>query len=82
MQVPEAYGGLGTDDFRFNQIVVEEVSVAGDAGSGLGLTLHNDICLPYFLKQANDEQKRRWLPGIADGEPDHRGRDDRARDRL
>ncbi len=67
MQVPEAYGGLGTDDFRFNQIVVEEVSVAGDAGSGLGLTLHNDICLPYFLKQANDEQQRRWLPGIADG---------------
>ena len=35
MQVPEAYGGLGTDDFRFNQIVVEEVSRAGDAGSGL-----------------------------------------------
>jgi long-chain-acyl-CoA dehydrogenase len=67
MQVPEAFGGLGTDDFRFNQILVEEVSLAGDAGSGLGLTLHNDICLPYFLKQADDEQKRRWLPGIADG---------------
>ena len=67
MQVPEAYGGLGTDDFRFNQVVVEEVSRAGDAGSGLGITLHNDICLPYFLKQSNDEQKRRWLPGIADG---------------
>src|SRR5207248_8788123 len=28
---------------------------------------HNDICLPYFLKQSNDEQKQRWLPGIADG---------------
>ncbi|HXO10227.1 MAG TPA: acyl-CoA dehydrogenase family protein [Solirubrobacteraceae bacterium] len=67
MQVPEAFGGLGTDDFRFNQILVEEVSLAGDAGSGLGLTLHNDICLPYFLKQADEEQKRRWLPGIADG---------------
>jgi alkylation response protein AidB-like acyl-CoA dehydrogenase len=67
MQVPEAFGGLGTDDFRFNQILVEEVSLAGDAGCGLGLTLHNDICLPYFLKQADEEQKRRWLPGIADG---------------
>jgi alkylation response protein AidB-like acyl-CoA dehydrogenase len=67
MQVPERYGGAGVDDFRFNQIVAEEVGVAGVAGSGLGLTLHNDICLPYFLDQADEEQKQRWLPGIADG---------------
>jgi alkylation response protein AidB-like acyl-CoA dehydrogenase len=67
MQVPERYGGIGTDDFRFNQIVAEEVSVAGDAGSGLGITLHTDICLPYFTHFCNDEQRERWLPGIADG---------------
>jgi alkylation response protein AidB-like acyl-CoA dehydrogenase len=67
MQVPEQFGGLGTDDFRFNQIVVEEVSIAGDAGSGLGITLHNDICLPYFTHFCNEEQSARWLPGIADG---------------
>ena len=67
MQVPEEYGGAGVDDFRFNQIVGEEIGLAGDAGSGLGLTLHNDICLPYFTGLANDEQKQRWLPGIADG---------------
>src|SRR5450755_1119252 len=67
MQVPEDYGGAGVDDFRFNQIVSEEVSLAGVAGSGLGVTLHNDICLPYFLAFANDEQRERWLPGIADG---------------
>jgi alkylation response protein AidB-like acyl-CoA dehydrogenase len=67
IQVPEQYGGAGIDDFRFNQIVGEEVSLAGAAGSGLGLTLHNDICLPYFLELCNDEQRRRWLPGIADG---------------
>jgi alkylation response protein AidB-like acyl-CoA dehydrogenase len=67
IQVPEQYGGPGIDDFRFNQIVVEEVSVAGDAGSGLGITLHNDICVPYFLSLCSDEQRERWLPGIADG---------------
>src|SRR5581483_9536660 len=67
MQVPERFGGAGVDDFRFNQIVAEEVSRAGNAGSGLGLTLHNDICLPYFLELTNDEQKERWLPGVGDG---------------
>jgi alkylation response protein AidB-like acyl-CoA dehydrogenase len=49
IQVPERFGGAGIDDFRFNQIVGEELGVAGAGGSGLGLTLHNDICLPYFL---------------------------------
>ncbi|MEO6857205.1 MAG: acyl-CoA dehydrogenase family protein [Solirubrobacteraceae bacterium] len=67
MQVPEEYGGVGVKDFRFNQIVSEEIGLAGDVGSGLGLTLHNDICLPYFTDLANPEQKQRWLPGIADG---------------
>src|SRR3712207_7526970 len=36
--------------------------------SGLGLTLHTDICLPYFLDLTTDEQKARWLPGICSGE--------------
>jgi alkylation response protein AidB-like acyl-CoA dehydrogenase len=67
MAVPERYGGAGVADFRFNQIVVEEVSYAGVAGSGLGITLHNDICLPYFLGYCNEEQRARWLGGIAEG---------------
>ncbi|MGZ8481834.1 MAG: acyl-CoA dehydrogenase family protein, partial [Candidatus Limnocylindria bacterium] len=67
MGVPEAFGGLGVDDFRFNQVVVEEVGYAGVAGSGLGITLHNDICMPYFLEYCSEEQRERWLPGIADG---------------
>jgi alkylation response protein AidB-like acyl-CoA dehydrogenase len=67
ISVPESFGGAGVEDFRFNQIIVEEVGYAGVAGSGLGITLHNDICLPYFLAYCSEEQRARWLPGIADG---------------
>jgi alkylation response protein AidB-like acyl-CoA dehydrogenase len=68
MAVPEDYGGGGVDDFRFNQALDEQIALAGITGTGLGLSLHNDTCLPYFLSFANEEQKRRWLPGIASGE--------------
>ena len=68
MAISEEYRGGGIDDFRFNQVIGEQVSYAGVNGTGLGVTLHNDICLPYFLSYCNEEQKRRWLPGIASGE--------------
>jgi alkylation response protein AidB-like acyl-CoA dehydrogenase len=66
--VPEEYGGGGQPDFRFNAVLGEEVVAAGVAGSGNGLCLQNDVCLPYFLDLATPEQKARWLPGIASGE--------------
>jgi alkylation response protein AidB-like acyl-CoA dehydrogenase len=68
MAVPEEYGGGGVSDFRFNQAMNEQMAYAGVTGAGLGLTLHNDTCLPYFLTYATDQQRRRWLPGIASGE--------------
>jgi alkylation response protein AidB-like acyl-CoA dehydrogenase len=68
MSVPEQYGGGGVDDFRFNQILDEQIAAAGTTGSGLGISLHNDTCLPYFLSFADDGQKDRWLPGIVSGE--------------
>jgi alkylation response protein AidB-like acyl-CoA dehydrogenase len=68
MAVPEEYGGAGVKDFRYNQVIIEEICKADMFGAGLGLTLHNDVCMPYFLDYCNDEQKARWLPGIASGE--------------
>jgi alkylation response protein AidB-like acyl-CoA dehydrogenase len=68
MAVPEEYGGGGVEDFRFNQVLDEQIAHAGIGGTGLGLSLHNDTCLPYFLSYCNDEQRQRWLPGIASGE--------------
>jgi len=68
MDVPEEYGGGGVRDFRFNAVLAEEIQRAGVNGAGLGLTLHNDVCMPYFVHVADDEQRRRWLPGIVAGE--------------
>ena len=68
MAIPEQYGGGGIKDFRFNAIISEELAAAGIGGAGAGITLHNDITTPYYMEICNDEQKARWLPGIASGE--------------
>jgi alkylation response protein AidB-like acyl-CoA dehydrogenase len=68
MAVPERYGGAGAEDFRFNVIIGEETQHAGVGSLGLGLTLHNDICLPYFLRYCSEEQRERWLARIVSGE--------------
>jgi alkylation response protein AidB-like acyl-CoA dehydrogenase len=67
-EVDEEYGGGGVRDYRFNAVLAEELLRTGAAAAGLGLTLHTDICLPYFLAYCNSEQRARWLPGIASGE--------------
>ena len=66
--IPEPHGGGGVVDFRYHQVIDEEVQAAGVGGAGLGISLHNDICTPYFLAYCTDEQRARWLPGIASGE--------------
>ena len=59
--VDEEYGGAGVKDFRYNVVLIEEITRAG--ASGLGIPVHNDVIVPYISALANDEQKRRWLPG-------------------
>ncbi|MGA7098088.1 MAG: acyl-CoA dehydrogenase family protein [Acidimicrobiia bacterium] len=68
MALPEQHGGGGVPDFRFNAVIIEEL-VKGDAfASGMCITLHNDVCLPYYIRLADDEQRTRWMPGLASGE--------------
>lgn len=64
--LPEEYGGLGIVDYRFNQIVSEEMFATGSVGIGLGV--QNDIIVPYLADLATDEQKQRWLPKVISGE--------------
>jgi len=66
IQIDERYGGGGERSFKFNAVLAEELNrVHVDYGS---LRLHMDLVLPYLLHNTNDEQKARWLPGIASGE--------------
>ncbi|CAN5485553.1 acyl-CoA dehydrogenase family protein [soil metagenome] len=68
MDAPEEHGGGGVDDFRFNLVIAEELQELDCNAAGLGLTLHNDVCLPYFTDLTTDEQQARWLPGVCSGE--------------
>ena len=64
--VPEEFGGMGVDDFRYNAIVSEELSRIG--ASGPGFPVHTDIIVPYITSLGTEEQKQRWLPGLVSGE--------------
>jgi acyl-CoA dehydrogenase len=68
IEVPEELGGNGVEDWRFNVVLNEEAVRAGVADAMAGPLLHSDVVLPYLLSAADEEQRTRWLPGVASGE--------------
>jgi alkylation response protein AidB-like acyl-CoA dehydrogenase len=66
MWAEEDYGGMGVKDFRFEQILIEENALNGDAG--FGLSLHSRLCAPYIGALGSEEQKARLLPACVRGE--------------
>jgi alkylation response protein AidB-like acyl-CoA dehydrogenase len=66
LQVEEEYGGGGSDDFRFNMVLDEEIARSG--ATGLTFGLQNDIVGPYLYSLATPRQKQRWLPGVCRGD--------------
>jgi acyl-CoA dehydrogenase len=64
--VPEAYGGLGAS-FAYDAAVFEDMeSIVPDALGGVSVS--SGIVAHYILNYGSEEQKRRWLPGMARGE--------------
>ena len=63
-EIPVAYGGAG-GDYRHETVIMEEQLRAG--ASGLGSQVHSQIVAPYFPHYGTEEQKHRWLPGMAAG---------------
>ena len=66
MWADEAYGGSGVEDFRYEQILMEENARYGD--NGFFLWLHSRLVGPYLGALGTDEQKQRWLPKCVSGE--------------
>jgi alkylation response protein AidB-like acyl-CoA dehydrogenase len=60
----EKHGGSALP-FRYAAVVQEELSRAH--ASGVAFSLHSDIIAPYIANFGTDEQKTRWLPGMAKG---------------
>ncbi|MGC5583741.1 acyl-CoA dehydrogenase family protein [Ornithinimicrobium sp. W1665] len=67
LEIPEEHGGAGAGDYRFNAVLSEEQARFSFAVSSC-FGIHADICPPYLVDLGTEEQKARWLPGIASGE--------------
>lgn len=64
-EVPTAYGG-GGGSYLHETVVAEEQTRAGL--SGWGNQVHSQIVAPYFVNYGSEEQRQRWLPGMASGD--------------
>lgn len=64
--VPEEYGGLGITDFRYDQVMMEEVARSLESGIWTGALNRNSP--PYIAKYGSEESKRHFLPKLASGE--------------
>ncbi|KRE37787.1 acyl-CoA dehydrogenase [Janibacter sp. Soil728] len=67
LEIPEEFGGAGIEDYRFNAVLAEELSKFNAATSSC-FGIHSDITAPYIVALGTQEQKQRWLPGVAAGE--------------
>lgn len=67
LEIPDEFGGSEAGDYRFNAVLTEELAkVNMTLPSCVGI--HADITAPYLVHLTNDEQRKRWLPGVASGE--------------
>ena len=60
----EAYGGAACRDFRYDQIVAEELANT----PGVAFGLHSSVVAPYLDRLGTDEQKQRLLARAVTGD--------------
>ena len=67
VDIPETYGGFGTD-FLFSMVIQEEFAKANCGAVGGPMAVHSDIVAHYILNCGTEEQKSRYLPQMVSGE--------------
>ena len=67
VDIPETYGGFGTD-FRFSIVIQEEFARANCSAVGGPMAVHSDIVAHYILNKGTEEQKQTYLPKMVTGE--------------
>ncbi|MET3952975.1 acyl-CoA dehydrogenase family protein [Arthrobacter sp. UYEF36] len=68
LAVPEDFGGMGMNDYRFRAVLDEEFARSNHLAVGLAFHLHDDMVLPHLLAYGSEDLKARWLPGMVSGE--------------
>ena len=62
--VPEAYGGMGLD-FKTTMLITE--AIGGAHAFSVSFSAHTGIGTLPILYYGNEEQKQKWIPGLASG---------------
>jgi long-chain-acyl-CoA dehydrogenase len=65
---PAEFGGGGMSDYRFRNVVMEELARVGAGSLMSSFSLHDDIVMPYFTALATAGQRDQWLPGMCTGQ--------------
>ncbi len=71
LSIPERYGGIQSDDHEDNMgmIVVTEELSRGSLGAAGSLITRPEILSRALLKSGTEEQRQKWLPRVAMGDP-------------
>src|SRR3954469_22405328 len=65
IESPEEYGGAGST--IFNAILAIEELARVDASGSVFVDVHNTLVTNAFMRWANDEQKKKYMPQLASG---------------
>ena len=65
MLIPESYGGSGMGYHEYTTLI-ETISIV-DPSIGLSIAAHNSLCANHIFKFGNEDQRNKWLPGLATG---------------
>lgn len=68
MSTPEEYGGGGEADFRYNQVLTEELANSDCGSIIVSLSTLNDLVAPYLARFASEDLKKKYLAGMNAGD--------------